>query len=151
MNSIENQYKRIERLAQKVLNNINREQHDYDDDVRQFFQECWNLKDRIKNDEDLEERITRTVEEEVSNYPHLEIIADLANRTKHYKLTRHIRKDAKVGNITVNIRAGKPGTGHAKITYRIDTDDGESIELADLVEGAIESWRKILDGYGIDT
>ena len=56
-----------------------------------------------------------------------------------------------MGNIKVNIRAGKPGTGHAKITYRIDIDDGESIELADLVEGAIESWRKILDGYGIDT
>jgi len=150
MNSVQNHYQRLERLAKKVLTNTNREQHEYDDDVRQFLQECWNLKDRIKFDEEIDAGIRNSVEEDIKQYPHLEMVADLANRIKHFTLTRNVRKDAKVGNIKVNIKVGNPGTGHAKITYRIDIDNGDSLELTELVNESVRSWKEILIGYGYE-
>ena len=150
MNSVQDQFHRIARLAEKVLSNTNREQHDYEDDVRQFLQECWNLKDRIKFDKEINVDIRDGIESDVKRYPCLEMVADLANRIKHFTLTRNIRKGAKVGNIKVNIRAGKPGTGHAKITYRIDIDNGDSLELTNLVHESVLSWKEILVSYGYD-
>ncbi|MGD2117142.1 MAG: hypothetical protein PVG66_02180 [Chromatiales bacterium] len=152
METIQNQFKRIERLSDKVLNNINRDQHEYEDDVRQYFQECWNLKDRIKNDKNLGRTITNTIESEISNHPSLEIAADLANRMKHYSLDRHIRKDAAISrrSLTIHIqKPGQPGTGYGEIEYTVSIDTGETFELTDLVSSSLESWREVLNGYGI--
>lgn len=106
MDSIQNQIKRIERLSEKVLRNINREQHDYEDDVRQYFQECWNLKDRIKNNKSLDSSIRSEIENEIKKHSSLEIAADLANRMKHFTLDRYIRRDAEISRRNVNIHAG---------------------------------------------
>ena len=128
METIQNHLKRLKRLSGKILNNRNREQHEYEDDVRQYFQECWNLKDRIKNDCSLERRVTSSIESEIKNHPSLEIAADLANQMKHYILNKHIRKDAKISGRNLTIHAqkpGKPGTGYSEIEYIISVSTGE--------------------------
>ena len=153
METIQNQFKRLERLSDKVLNNINREQHEYEDDVRQYFQECWNLKDRIKNDESLDPAITKSIENKINNHPSLEIAADLANRMKHYTLDRRVRKDAAISRRSLTIhtqKPGEPGTGFGEIEYTVSVDTGETFELTDLVSSSLKSWGKILHAYGID-
>jgi hypothetical protein len=150
MDTVQNQFKRLERLSEKVLSNINRDQHEYEDDVRQYFQECWNLKDRIKNDHDLDTSIYGSIEGKIAGHPSLQITADLANRIKHYTLDRHIRKDAKISRRGMNVHAGAPGTAYAEIEYEVSIDTGEKFDLTDLVNKSMDSWREILSGYNID-
>jgi hypothetical protein len=66
----------------------------YDDNLHHFMQDCWHLKEWILNDPAT--RIGKAIKDHVKGYPSLLICADLANGSKHLKLTKKPRVGAKV-------------------------------------------------------
>ena len=80
------QLNRVRRMLERINRNQNRSADDYGDDVWSFFQNCWHLKDWIKNDPHIP--IHGSIEDLVKTSPPLMICADLANGTKHLKFDR---------------------------------------------------------------
>lgn len=98
---------KLEKLRRQLnrLQNENRSNLDYKDDLDSFFVECWSLKDWIKNDPKVINKIhdiTSVLERYISSDINLQICADLANRNKHYLLTQK-RVDAKIAHSEMNI------------------------------------------------
>jgi len=92
------QFQRVLRCLKK-LKNQDRGTLEYSDDIWSFFQNCWHLKDWIKNDPELPRTIRDSIEKEIEQFESLLICADLSNRSKHSELNRNIRKDAKITRI----------------------------------------------------
>ena len=44
------QLKRVRRYLEKIQNRVRKSWDDYDDDFWSFFQNCWHLKDWIRNE-----------------------------------------------------------------------------------------------------
>jgi hypothetical protein len=58
------------------------------DNLYHFFQDCWHLKDWIKNDDTLSQNTRKTILSEAERTDSLSYCADLANGSKHLKLDR---------------------------------------------------------------
>ena len=98
------QLDRTRRWLQRIENK-NAQPTEYLDFMIAFFQNCWHLKDWIKNDVTLKDTIHQTIETEAAKYNSLMICADVANRTKHLVLKKNIRLGAELErhvNVTVN-------------------------------------------------
>jgi hypothetical protein len=77
------------------------------DDFWSFFTHCYHFKDWLINDpEVVMDNKRQTIEQYITNSAPLSICANLANRSKHYTLTRPPRgQDAQItgGNVTVHV------------------------------------------------
>ena len=131
------QYDRMERgytrINQPYQSSVN-----YEDDIQHYFQDCWHLKDWIKNDINVAQTVRDKIEAEVGKYKSLRIVADLANGSKH--LSRHThREGAHVtgGDVTVHLGQSKP----TEINYNISLSDGSILSQKDLVKEAFEAWQ----------
>src|SRR5688500_903473 len=58
----------------------------YQDEIYAFFQNCYHLKDWIKNDAAAPARMKQAVEGHISGSPALSLCADLCNASKHFTL-----------------------------------------------------------------
>lgn len=134
-------------------------QTDYEDNLWYFFQTAWHLKDWIKNDPSLK---TFEIEKIVENYHSLRICADLANRSKHLKLTRHIREDAKYFGNDVTVRLGVSEIDYEDLikgkipmgttesvayTYYIIDKSTARHKAIDLASQIIKDWDDIIKKY----
>jgi len=118
---------------------------EYQDDLQHFFQDCWHLKEWIKNDP--ESGIAEaTMEQEVKANTELRIVGDLATACKHLN---HARRDtrgdgegayATRNDVTVHLAQNRP----ADITYLITMGDGRVITAQDLIEQAVTAWDVVL-------
>lgn len=88
------QYERAIRAREK-LNDKNKSVLEYEDDILKFFQECYAIKDWIKNDKDIDPSITGSVESAVSQSQYLTICSGIANTTKHLSLDQSKRSHYK--------------------------------------------------------
>ena len=82
------QWERVKRALLRIENNKKRQMDEYEDDVWNFFQNCWHLKDWIKNDVAIDSAHRESVECDVNKVDELVICADLCNRSKHLTLDR---------------------------------------------------------------
>ena len=105
MSTSAEQFARVERRLERVRSNRNRVLVEYEDDVWNFFQNAWHLKDWVKNDSDLSQQHRDAVENDVSAIEIFQICADLANRSKHLCLTRK-RLDADISKRSTHIHSG---------------------------------------------
>jgi hypothetical protein len=152
------QFQRVLRYLEKVKNQ-NRGTLEYSDDIWAFFQNCWHLKDWIKNDPGLPQKIRTSIEKEVKKYDSLMICADLTNRSKHLALEPgSIRKDAKITGIDVTVHAApitiylnrEPDnsdiqeTGYVEHPFYIETSDGKKMDGLSVAIQAVDDWKKIL-------
>ena len=142
------QFERVLRALEKIGDNRNRDLAEYEDDVWYFFQTCWHLKDWIKNDPQVPQRHRDSVESEVGRSEPLRICADLANRSKHYKLTAK-RLDANISKRNLNILVGPPGRGAHEYDLIIRLDDGRELDAITVAKDAVSEWCRILKGYGL--
>ena len=117
---------------------------DYDDDIWSFFQNCWHLKDWIKNDASVPTTIRNALEAELKNWPDLMVCADLGNATKHLQLTTP-RVGAKHSHKNYHIVVGGP----SKVEYFIDKGDGSRVDGVILARACLASWEKIIAKYGL--
>lgn len=156
------QYQRVLRYLEKVKHQ-DRGTLEYSDDIWAFFQNCWHLKDWIRNDPVLSYNIRNRIEKETKKFDSLMICADLTNRSKHSKLTQNVRKDAKITRIDFVYHAapfivclkGEPDnlkpqeTGDAKHPFYIETNDGRKIDGLSVAIQAVDDWKKILQKFSL--
>jgi hypothetical protein len=152
------QFARVERALARVRSNRDRDLVAYEDDVRNFFQNAWHLKDWVKNDPELDAAHRDKVEGDVARIEALQICADLANRSKHLKLERK-RLDADISKRSTHIYAGAEhlsldGTGastpgHGELIFTILAADGREFGVLETAAQAVEEWRTLLKRYGV--
>ena len=139
------QYDRMERGYTR-LNEPYQSSTDYEDDIQHYFQDCWHLKDWIKNDINLSQIVRGNIEVEVNGHKSLRIVADLANGSKH--LNRHTnREDAYVtgGDVTVHLGQSKP----TEINYNISLGDGSVLSQKDLIRESFGDWKIVLKKFSL--
>ncbi len=136
----------LERVR-RFLNRIHQQDRspiEYGDDIWSFFQNCWHLKDWVKNDPSVLSNVSQSIERLVAASPSLMICADLANGTKHLKL-----KDPRVGakpshcNLTI-----VPGES-SKVEYLVDSGSGTQQNSLDLARECLREWERILHEQGL--
>jgi hypothetical protein len=140
------QLKRVKRFYGRICK-MNRAQVDYEDDLWSFFQQCWHLKDWIKNDATVQKAVRDSIESELQTCEAIMRVADLANRSKHLELNRPSRRDAKHSGTDVSICIGGPTT--SEYVYRISDGHGPEISAVLLAQNAIQEWETLLKGWGV--
>lgn len=145
MSAYKEQLQRTRRYLQRI------EQHDrpedqYGDDMWSFFQNCWHLKDWIKNDLEISAAQRDGVENKVSHSAALMICADLANARKHFKLNKP-RVGASHSHKNFVITPGEP----SRIEYLINTGAGPKVDGLGLAHNCLAEWERILRELGLDT
>ena len=138
------QYDRMERGCAR-LNKLYQSSVDYEDDIQHYFQDCWHLKDWIKNDVSVSQIVRGNIESEVDNHKSLRIVADLANGSKH--LSRHThREGAHVTGSNLTLTLGKPGID---MTYTISLGDGSDLNEKVLVKETFDDWQLVLKKFSL--
>jgi hypothetical protein len=141
--SFAQQLARTERWLARLSHVYPGTHQDYDDYVLAFFQNCWHIKDWIRNDPALPQALRDGIEKEVMNHPSLMICADMANGSKHLSLTRpRVGAGAKHSHRELKVVAGDPS--QTTITYYIATDGNNKVRAMDVARDAIDAWRQIL-------
>ena len=119
----------------------------YDDDVYAFFQNCYHLKDWIKNDPSCSK--WSDIEKFINSNSDLQICADLCNGLKHLQLTKP-RSTQKPqfsgGHISLNITEGAaPTTIDIAVSYKITTTAGD-IDAFGLACKCVSAWESYIGG-----
>jgi hypothetical protein len=139
------QFDRVRRMLNRIENNVGRSVSDYGDDVWSFFQNCWHLKDWIKNDPHVS--IHGSIEDLVKGSAPLMICADLANATKHLQFTKYVRVGAKPSHANITITPGEPST----VQYLVDPGTGAQLDALDLARHCVSEWERLLAAHGVAT
>jgi hypothetical protein len=142
------QWERVKRALLRIENNKNRQMDEYEDDVWNFFQNCWHLKDWIKNDTAIDSVHREPVECDVKKVDELVICADLCNRSKHLKLTRKC-VDADVTGRDITVSAAPPGKGYGEYNFKITIDDGRTFDAINVARISVKKWAGLLTSYGV--
>lgn len=137
------QYHRLLRSYDR-LQQPHRGSVEYDDALQHYFQDCWHLKDWIKNDPTV--TLSVSIEKAVQQHLALQVVADLANAAKH--LVRHThREGAYITSTNVSITLGSDQP--AEFLYVVTLSDGTTLSAQDLVHEALEAWKTVLATVGL--
>ena len=117
----------------------------YDDDLQHFFQDCWHLKDWIKNDPTLAAQ-SIPIEATVDARKPLRIAADLANACKHLDRHQH-REGAYVTSKSVTVHLGQ--NRGVDVLHVITLSDGSTLPADVAAEQAIDAWEAVLRDLGL--
>jgi hypothetical protein len=165
--AITDQHERVLRFYSRITRE-NKTEPDYLDDLWSFFQNCWHLKDWIKNDPNIlatmaecpsckkNQKIlvgrTKCLECEVNDCKYLPICADLANGSKHLRLNTP-RTDARmIGKIEVRIADSictDTPNGSTTYTYFVFSNNMPSMMALDLAGNSIQEWNTLLKSWGL--
>ena len=118
---------------------------EYDDDFYHAIQDIWHLKDWMANDAALGPLGAR-IAQEATTIPLLDIIADLANCTKHLIVTKaiHAGADLESTSSTFSLHDGV-----MERTITISLEDGSEYTGVVLLNDAHEAWENLLTGHGL--
>jgi hypothetical protein len=148
----ESQFARATRALRKIERPRRRNGPNLDD-LYSFFQNCWHLKDWIKNDDSIPADVRAAILHEAEIIESLRFCADLANRSKHHKLTRervgaglwHVRSmaiiDAETGEVTSEVPIGF--TVVSKIGSPTPSD------IVGFASRAVQEWTNLLVKHGL--
>ncbi len=145
------QLERVKRLLhrfERLGTGISHEQHsaNYDDDVYSFFQNCYHLKDWIKNDPYCAS--WPSVETLINTNQDLQLCADLCNAQKHLTLTKSRsgqNPQFDGGTIKLNItEGGGPATVEIAISYSVITANVGTVDALDLARRCVQSWENFI-------
>jgi hypothetical protein len=151
------QFKRVKRFLKRIEDQ-DRDSNEYDDDLWSFFQNCWHLKDWVKNDDGVATDIQNNIESEALECLSIRICADLCNRSKHLKLTRSIREDAKISVRSVTIQApplSMNNEDNAKLKcvssyeHIIKLQDGSRYSALEIARKSVEDWEILLKRHNL--
>ena len=118
----------------------------YNDDLQHYFQDCWHLKDWIKNDPG--SGVGTEIETEVRAHKALRVVCDLANGGKH--LARHTHEEGAfviLTNVTVHLGQSKP----IDVDYIVTLGDGTTVSAQALVHEAFQAWSEVLNQVGLSS
>ena len=151
-NSYGYQLERIDRLMKLIQsNNPMREiafSLTYFDLVVFTLQSMWHLKDWILNDIEFQAKDARLLSDDIHNERCLLICADLANRSKHFKLTKP-KTDSSISDQAGIYLATKENI-HIEY-YRICCEDKNDefhwMEIRDFLKKCRDSWEHIISKH----
>jgi stress response protein SCP2 len=136
MSQVTKQFNRVQRAFLRVLDNQNRKLVEYEDEVWSFFQNCWHLKDWIKNDKQGVAKATRSkIEAEVNSYPALVTVGELTNKSKNLEMTSNVTEEG--------------GKQHAEIVLTVVDKNGDEFQVKKLATDAMKNWMAIIKKYRI--
>lgn len=136
MSEVSKQFNRVQRAFLRVLNNRNRKLVDYEDDVWNFFQNCWHLTDWIKSDTRSVAKATRgKIDVEVKSYPALMTVGELTNKSKNLEVTSNVTEQG--------------GKEHGEIVLTIIDEKGDESLVKTLATDAMKNWMTIFKKYRI--
>jgi hypothetical protein len=149
------QLARVKRFLRRIETPTN-DQVEYEDMFWAFFQNCWHLRDWIRNDGDapqsLKEAADRTPADD------LQLCADVANGSKHLKLgtPKHpegwrggnVRGDIKlfIGE-TVRSPSGETSV-KSEWSYYITDNNGNEYPALDVAKRAVAEWERLIATNG---
>jgi hypothetical protein len=148
------QYDRVKRWLERIENQ-NVPSLTYLDYMWAYFQNCWALKDWIKNDDSVPIAIKKKMRVEKTFFkdcPNILITADLANRSKHLTLTQQPRVGAKVESIGVTMHVSAVGSGipaRSEHHYCVVGDSGDLGDGLKIAQRAMEEWTRLLQESGL--
>ena len=125
------------------------------DDIHGFFQNCYHLKDWLKNDPAFTKYTEQQIEQHVTAHPELAICADICNSTKHLLLTSSPRSGALPTlaqihvtiDITDVISTGQEPTEEVPhtITIKVEIDhNGAKLDAFDVASKALLAWESFV-------
>jgi len=135
------QLRRVRRYLARVLDrDWGDDEIAYQDDVWSFFQNCWHLKDWVRNDpllpQDVKDRVVAAVEASIT----LAIANDMANGTKHLKL-----HNARAPAAYSHTRIVYTGKGPPWLECMIEVNGSEVLGSI-VAQQCVEEWERILLG-----
>jgi hypothetical protein len=139
------QLERVRRFLIRVQNE-DRDSIVYDDDLWAFFQNAWHLKDWIKHDSSISTKSRERIRKAAEASDELQVCADLANRSKHFKLTNK-RRDADVTSRNTTVFPG--ANRDSELTHIITLDDGTQLIAQELAKTVVDLWGEILAREGL--
>jgi hypothetical protein len=137
------QYERLVRSYERVSRPY-KSSVTYNDDLQHYFQDCWHLKDWIKNDPS--SGVGAAIEAEVLAHKALRVVADLANGAKHLARRKHQEGAYLTStNVTVHLGQDKP----IDVDYVVTLGDGTTMSAQALVHEAFQAWFEVLNKLGM--
>jgi hypothetical protein len=116
---------------------------DFQDMMWAFFQNCWHLKDWIKNDPLLSDAVRTAIDKAAHDKSScLKMCRELCNGTKHLGE----RPGASHRHINTTIR---PGAGPSEMDCVIDNGQGQLISGKKLAADCLAEWERILQSLGL--
>jgi hypothetical protein len=113
------------------------------DVVYAFFQNCYHLKDWLKNDK----KVTipnEVIEEFINHNDCLRICADICNASKHFEVTsKRYDKNTKLDPTTYTIAITEKGRIN-KMVYNVYTGNGGKIDAFQLATNCLKAWEKFI-------
>ena len=109
------------------------------DNYIHFFQDCYHLKDWIKNDTSLNKDVCDAVEKYVTDTEALTFIASIANATKHLKLSNKYKRNV----LDIETHA----TNFCLIIASKKKDFG--YEATHLATEGVRAWQKFFENHGL--
>lgn len=136
-----NQFDRTRRFLDRV-EGAHENDVAFQDMVWAFFQNCYHLRDWIKQDPLMTEAQKKAVFAKVKCSTALQRCGDLCNGTKHLvpKKTRH-------SHISITIEAGKP----AELDCLIEVGAHELLSAKQLARECVAEWERILESEQLAT
>ncbi len=147
------QFERVLRSLKKVEQSA-RQQTEHLDNLFHFFQDCWHLKDWIKNDDTLPQSTRDALVRDAENSESLKFCADLANGTKHLKLTKRVRKGAVLWYVesiaTVDAKTGET-ISKVPVGYLIASLQGSPTpsDAIGFARKTVQDWTDLLTKHGL--
>lgn len=150
------QYERMLRWFEKFEKISDGQEHTqdsdyYEDMMRAFFENCYYLKDWIKNDR--QSGIPpQDVEDFINNTPYMSLCADIANSHKHLRLIpwrERSQEDPTYGPRRFDLGLGR-GVPHIRVTYIIDAVSGP-LSAFEVAKECVDAWKAFLEQHGFST
>lgn len=147
----EDQYKRMLRSFEKITGVNHPQDPNYRDDVIHFFQDCYHLKDWIKNDEIIKvkyKKLPEKVEKFVLSSEIMGIVADIANASKHLELDDNKMRKPKTGDKNIDFSVPVYGQyGNVPVVGEglLIRWNHRSSYVGEIASRAINEWKGFLD------
>ena len=150
MKDLEQQFRRLERSFDKVLDNRDRDPVDYEDDVWCYIYNCWHLRDSMQTDgKSLHKNVRKRVETDVNSFWKLVLIGDLADRSRHLKINDR-ETDDDVNNRELRIVVHQQTGDESGEIILVVTDDMKlEYPVRDLAKDTMRIWHTLFKLYGL--
>lgn len=147
------QYERIQRWYTRFCRLNEGRKHEvlsenYVDEIYAFFQNCYHLKDWIKNDETLANTARDAVEPFINANRSMRLCADICNALKHLNLLSS--RSGENPEFGAKHYALHPGGTETMISlkYEVNTDGGPK-DAFELATECLQAWDVFLPTYGL--
>lgn len=141
------QFNRVKRWYENIALTDQGRPHDrpsdfYQDEFYVFFQNCYHLKDWIRNDQSVGAAADK-VEKFINNNEEMRLCADICNGSKHlYLSSSRSGQDPQFGQRKFHVRIGGPPTT-ISAKYSIDTLVGP-VDAFELATKCLEAWENFI-------